>query len=54
MNIAGLDFGCAIDGTCPLSNAQVASDATKQIQHFATDDLMNVFRFRMSQLIAKS
>ena len=50
VNIAGFDFGCGIDGTCntlkitvPLSNAG-GPDGVGQMQHFAKDDRMNIFR----------
>jgi endoglucanase len=43
--IAGLDFGCTIDGTCKTANivdpGQIGID---QIQHFIKDDGLNTFR----------
>ncbi|KAE8451626.1 Endoglucanase EG-II [Mollisiaceae sp. DMI_Dod_QoI] len=54
MNIAGLDFGCAIDGTCPISSAQAplstlgGADGLGQMQHFVNDDQMNIFRLPVS------
>lgn len=53
MNIAGGDFGCAIDGTCPTSSTQLplsalgGGDGLGQMQHFVSDDQMNIFRLRM-------
>jgi endoglucanase len=43
--IAGGDFGCLIDGTCPTSSVQLASDGAAQMQHFVSDG-MNLFRIR--------
>ncbi|KUJ16625.1 cellulase-domain-containing protein [Mollisia scopiformis] len=54
MNIAGLDFGCAIDGTCPISSAQIplstlgGGDGLGQMQHFVADNQMNIFRLPVS------
>ncbi|KAF8846566.1 glycoside hydrolase [Acephala macrosclerotiorum] len=54
MNIAGGDFGCAIDGTCPTSSTQLplsalgGGDGLGQMQHFVSDDKMNIFRFPVS------
>ncbi|KAH6718264.1 glycoside hydrolase superfamily [Leptodontidium sp. MPI-SDFR-AT-0119] len=61
MSIAGFEFGCDIDGTCPIGTAQspmnsdglisqspMDSDALGQMQHFANDDDMNVFRLPVS------
>ncbi|RFU31855.1 hypothetical protein B7463_g4482, partial [Scytalidium lignicola] len=50
VNIAGFDFGCGTDGTCdttqaypPLSSLG-GPDGIGQMQHFVTDDNLNVFR----------
>jgi hypothetical protein len=43
--IAGGDFGCQIDGTCPTSSVQFASDAADQMKHFVSDG-MNLMRIR--------
>ncbi len=50
VNIAGFDFGCGTDGTCvpknvypPLSSLG-GNDGAGQMQHFVTDDHLNVFR----------
>lgn len=45
--IAGGDFGCEIDGTCPTSSVQFASDAADQMKHFVSDG-MNLMRLRMN------
>lgn len=47
--IAGGDFGCQIDGTCPTSSVQFAGDAADQISHFAGEG-MNIMRIRGSRL----
>ncbi|KAI1413573.1 glycoside hydrolase family 5 protein [Hypoxylon sp. FL1857] len=48
--IAGGDFGCQIDGSCPLSSAQLplSSDGVAQIQHFVKDDSVNILRLPIS------
>ncbi|PVH71778.1 glycoside hydrolase family 5 protein [Cadophora sp. DSE1049] len=50
MNIAGFEFGCEIDGTCPTGKSQspMGSDALGQMQHFVNDDQMNIFRLPVS------
>lgn len=50
MNIAGFEFGCEIDGTCPIGKSQspMGSDAIGQMQHFVNDDGMNIFRLPVS------
>ncbi|KAK0112624.1 hypothetical protein ONS95_014365 [Cadophora gregata] len=50
MNIAGFEFGCEIDGTCPTGKTQspMGSDAVGQMQHFVNDDEMNIFRLPVS------
>ncbi|PMD25981.1 glycoside hydrolase family 5 protein [Hyaloscypha hepaticicola] len=54
MNIAGFEFGCQIDGTCPLDTIQppIASlgfgDGAGQMEHFVKDDGMNIFRLPVS------
>ncbi|CZR67810.1 related to cellulase precursor [Phialocephala subalpina] len=54
MNIAGGDFGCAIDGTCPTGSTQLplsslgGGDGLGQMQHFVSDDQMNIFRLPVS------
>ncbi|KAG4442540.1 hypothetical protein IFR05_001952 [Cadophora sp. M221] len=50
VNIAGLEFGCDIDGSCPLSTSKspMNSDALGQMQHFVNDDDMNIFRLPVS------
>lgn len=43
--IAGGEFGCQIDGTCPPNSAQLPlSDGPAQINHFVKDDGVNVLR----------
>ncbi|KAI1816289.1 glycoside hydrolase family 5 protein [Poronia punctata] len=47
VNIAGFDFGCGTDGTCDTSKVVSplgSSDSAGQMQHFANDDGMNIFR----------
>lgn len=44
--IAGGDFGCQIDGTCPTSSVQFASDAADQMKHFIGVG-MNLMRIRV-------
>lgn len=50
MNIAGFEFGCTINGACPLDTADPplttlgGGDGLGQMQHFAGTDNMNVFR----------
>ncbi|KAH8676452.1 glycoside hydrolase superfamily, partial [Tricladium varicosporioides] len=54
INIAGFEFGCLIDGTCPISSASPplstlgGSDGAGQMQHFVKDDQMNIFRLPVS------
>jgi hypothetical protein len=45
--IAGGDFGCQIDGTCPTSSVQFAGDAADQMNHFVGEG-MNLMRIRES------
>ncbi|KAK9414202.1 putative Glycoside hydrolase superfamily [Seiridium unicorne] len=45
--IAGGDFGCQIDGTCPTSSVQLANDANDQMQHFVGEG-MNLMRIPTS------
>jgi len=49
VNIAGFDFGCSIQGECNLVKAVpplggAGADGAGQMQHFAKDDNMNIFR----------
>ncbi|KAI0202957.1 endoglucanase 2 [Astrocystis sublimbata] len=47
--IAGGEFGCEIDGTCPLGSAQLAfNDGPAQMNHFVKEDGMNVLRIPTS------
>ncbi|KAG5980171.1 hypothetical protein E4U55_004312 [Claviceps digitariae] len=52
--IAGIDFGCQINGDCPTENVQVplaalgGADSADQMRHFVEDDGMNVFRLAMT------
>ncbi|KAF4624012.1 hypothetical protein G7Y89_g14164 [Cudoniella acicularis] len=54
INIAGFEFGCLIDGTCPISSATPplstlnGADGAGQMQHFVKDDQMNIFRLPVS------
>ena len=44
VNIAGFDFGCDTDGHCVTSSVTPAADYAAQMQHFVTDDKLNLFR----------
>ncbi|KAI0014805.1 endoglucanase 2 [Xylariomycetidae sp. FL0641] len=47
--IAGGDFGCQIDGSCPTGSAQLPLDnGPTQMQHFVKDDGMNLMRLPTS------
>ncbi|KAI0841484.1 glycoside hydrolase family 5 protein [Hypoxylon sp. FL0890] len=48
--IAGGDFGCQIDGSCPLSSTQLplGNDGVAQMQHFVKDDGVNILRLPIS------
>lgn len=46
--IAGGDFGCQIDGNCPLSSTQIPDDGAAQMKHFVADDGMNLMRLPIS------
>ncbi|KAI1429415.1 endoglucanase 2 [Xylaria sp. FL1777] len=47
--IAGGDFGCQIDGTCPPESAQLPlSDGPTQMNHFVKDDGINILRIPTS------
>ncbi|KAI1213302.1 glycoside hydrolase family 5 protein [Annulohypoxylon truncatum] len=48
--IAGGDFGCQIDGSCPLSSTQLPNndDGVAQMQHFVKDDGVNILRLPIS------
>ncbi|KAF9564541.1 cellulase-domain-containing protein [Agrocybe pediades] len=54
VNIAGLTFGCTIDGSCNLSSIRLplrqysGVDGEGQMQHFVKDDGMNIFRLPVS------
>ncbi|RDL29985.1 (Trans)glycosidase [Venustampulla echinocandica] len=54
MNIAGFEFGCQINGSCPISSATPplsslgTADGAGQMQHFVEDDQMNIFRLPVS------
>ena len=50
MNVAGFDFGCTIDGSCkqgdvvPPVSGLGGPDGIAQMNHFAKDDHLNIFR----------
>lgn len=44
MNIAGLDFGCSTDGTCTVDGVTFPSTGAAQMQHFSSNDNLNIFR----------
>ncbi|KAI1097484.1 glycoside hydrolase family 5 protein [Jackrogersella minutella] len=48
--IAGGDFGCQIDGSCPLGSTQLPNnnDGVTQMQHFVRDDGINMLRLPIS------
>lgn len=52
--MSGIDWGCDIDGTCPVSGIQVplasegGADSAAQMKHFIKDDGMNMFRIPVS------
>ncbi|KAI0539024.1 endoglucanase 2 [Xylaria digitata] len=46
--IAGGEFGCQTDGTCPLGSAQLPSDRPSQMSHFVKDDGINLLRIPTS------
>ncbi|KAK2601782.1 hypothetical protein QQS21_004666 [Conoideocrella luteorostrata] len=52
--MAGIDFGCDIDGSCPKDKVQVplaslgGADSAGQMKHFVEDDGMNTFRLSMT------
>ncbi|KAJ6780230.1 hypothetical protein PWT90_01957 [Aphanocladium album] len=52
--MAGIDFGCDIDGTCPLKTVALplknygGADGEAQMQHFVKNDNLNIFRLPVS------
>lgn len=49
MNIAGFEFGCDIEGNCPLASIKSpVGVAPAQMKHFVNDDGMNIFRLPVS------
>lgn len=54
VSISGGDFGCTIDGSCPTGQVQLplsslgGGDGQGQMNHFAKDDGMNMFRLPVS------
>ncbi|KAI1144428.1 glycoside hydrolase family 5 protein [Hypoxylon sp. FL0543] len=48
--MAGGDFGCQVDGSCPLSSTQLplGNDGVAQMQHFVKDDGVNILRLPIS------
>ncbi|KAI8627333.1 glycoside hydrolase family 5 protein [Xylariaceae sp. FL1651] len=47
--IAGGDFGCQIDGTCPIGSVQLPlNDGPGQMNHFVKDDGINLLRIPTS------
>lgn len=48
--IAGGDFGCQIDGSCPTGSTQLPlnNDGVAQMQHFVKDDDINLLRLPIS------
>ncbi|KAK0714056.1 glycoside hydrolase superfamily [Lasiosphaeria miniovina] len=54
VGIAGGDFGCQIDGSCPTGSTQLplsslgGGDGEGQMKHFVQDNQMNMFRLPIS------
>ncbi|KAJ3485573.1 hypothetical protein NLG97_g6788 [Lecanicillium saksenae] len=52
--MAGIDFGCDIDGTCPLKTVALplknygGADGKAQMEHFVKNDNLNIFRLPVS------
>ncbi|ATY62125.1 glycoside hydrolase family GH5 [Cordyceps militaris] len=52
--MSGIDFGCDIDGTCPLKTVALplknygGADGQAQMEHFVKDDKLNIFRLPVS------
>ncbi|OAA73343.1 glycoside hydrolase family GH5 [Cordyceps fumosorosea ARSEF 2679] len=52
--MSGIDFGCDIDGTCPLKTVALplknygGADGKAQMEHFVKDDKLNIFRLPVS------
>ncbi|TQV97079.1 glycoside hydrolase family GH5 [Cordyceps javanica] len=52
--LSGIDFGCDIDGTCPLKTVALplknygGADGKAQMEHFVKDDNLNMFRLPVS------
>lgn len=52
--MAGIDFGCDIDGTCPLKTVALplknygGADGQAQMEHFVKNDNLNIFRLPVS------
>jgi len=44
MNIAGFDFGCDTSGSCSGAYVDPGANGISQMQHFAKDDKLNIFR----------
>jgi endoglucanase len=44
MNIAGFDFGCDTSGSCAGAYVDPGANGIAQMQHFAKDDKLNIFR----------
>jgi endoglucanase len=44
MNIAGFDFGCDTSGSCSGNYVDPGANGIAQMQHFANDDKLNMFR----------
>lgn len=52
--MAGIDFGCDIDGSCPLKTVALplknygGADGKAQMEHFVKNDKLNIFRLPVS------
>lgn len=52
--MAGIDFGCDIDGSCPLKTVALplknygGADGKAQMEHFVNNDKLNIFRLPVS------
>ncbi|KAI1469479.1 glycoside hydrolase family 5 protein [Daldinia caldariorum] len=48
VSIAGGEFGCKNDGSCPVNEAKLPDDGVTQMWHFVGDDAINILRMPVS------
>ncbi|KAI1483824.1 glycoside hydrolase family 5 protein [Daldinia eschscholtzii] len=48
VSIAGGEFGCKDDGSCPIDSAKLPDDGVTQMWHFVGDDAINILRMPVS------